>query len=168
MMTELTLIDTNLLVYAFYPEVPQHRAARWLLNQAQEETTGLCVSSQVFAEFYAVVTNPKRVNPALDSRAALQRIDEVRSLPGLIVLPVPVDVVDRWITLLRRHPVTRQRIFDVQLIATMLANGVTRIYTFNVKDFQLFPEITVIEPKVPEQALLDSDDTSSSNSGEEE
>lgn len=167
-MNEPALIDTNLLVYAFYPEVPQHRAARWLLDQAQEEMAGLCVSSQVFAEFYAVVTNPKRVSPALDSKAALQRIDEVRSLPGLVVLPLPVDVVDRWITLLRRHPVTRRRIFDVQLVATMLANGVTRIYTFNVKDFQPFPEITVIEPKVPKQAMLNDDDSSSSTSNEED
>jgi predicted nucleic acid-binding protein len=168
MMKELALIDTNLLVYAFYPEVPQHLAARWLLDQAQEETAGLCVSSQVFAEFYAVVTNPRRVSPALDSKAALQRIDEVRSLPGLTILPVPVDVIDRWMTLLRRHPVTRQRIFDVQLVATMLANGVTRIYTFNLKDFQPFPEITVIQPKVPEQAMLDDDSDSSSNSDEED
>ena len=30
----------------------------------------------------------------------------------------------------------RKRIFDVQLVATMLANGVKRIYTFNVKDFR--------------------------------
>jgi predicted nucleic acid-binding protein len=167
MMNDLALIDTNLLVYAFYPEVPQHRAARWLLNQAQEETTGFCVSSQVFAEFYAVVTNPKRVSPALDSKAALQRIAEVRSLPGLIILPVPVDVVDRWIALLRRHPVTRQHIFDVQLVATMLANGVTRIYTFNVKDFQPFPEITVIEPKVSEQPKLNDDDSPSATRDEE-
>jgi predicted nucleic acid-binding protein len=165
-MSELALIDTNLLVYAFYPKVPQHQAARWLLDQAQEEIAGLCVSSRVFAEFYAVVTNPKRVSPALDSKAALQRIDEVRSLPGLIVLPVPVDVVDRWITLLHRHPVTRQRIFDVQLVATMLANGVTHIYTFNVKDFQPFPEITAIEPKVPEPATLNDDESSSADSGE--
>ncbi|MGE4090955.1 MAG: type II toxin-antitoxin system VapC family toxin [Candidatus Binatia bacterium] len=160
------MIDTNLLVYAFYPEVPQHRAARWLLDQAQEEKVSLCASSQVLAEFYAVVTNPKRVSPALDSKAALQRIDEIRSLPGLILLPLPLDVVDRWMALIRRHPVTRQHIFDVQLVATMLANGVTRLYTFNVKDFLAFSEITVIEPKVPEQAASsDNDNPALDNNG---
>jgi predicted nucleic acid-binding protein len=49
-----------------------------------------------------------------------------------------------WVALC--HPVARQCVFDVQLVATMLANGVRRIYTFNMKDFELFPEIHVIEP----------------------
>ena len=59
------MLDANLLVYAFYPKVPQHQPARQTLDQAQDENAGLCVTSQVLAEFYAVVTNPKRVNPAL-------------------------------------------------------------------------------------------------------
>lgn len=149
MTNDRAMLDANLLVYAFYPKVPQHQPARQTLDQAQDENAGLCVTSQVLAEFYAVVTNPKRVNPALKPRAALQRIDEVRNLPGLAVLPLPVDVVDRWVTLLRRHPVVRKRVFNVQLVATMLANGVKRIYTFNVKDFRPFPEIEAIEPKAP-------------------
>ena|SRR5437879_6543167 len=148
MTNDRAMLDANLLVYAFYPKVPQHHPARQTLDQAQDENVGLCVTSQVLAEFYAVVTNPKRVNPALKPSAALQRIDEIRSLPGLVVLPLPVDVVDRWVALLRRHPVVRKRIFDVQLVATMLANGVKRIYTFNVKDFRPFPEIEAVEPTV--------------------
>ena len=60
---------------------------------------------------------------------------------------MPVDVVARWVTLVRRHSVLRKRIFDVQLVATMLANGVRRIYTFNVKDFRLFAEIEAVEPQ---------------------
>lgn len=146
-MSERAFIDANLLVYAFYPQVSQYRVARQVLDLAQEDDAGLCVSSQVLAEFYAVVTNPKRVAPVLKPRAALQRIDEVRSLPGLTIVPLPVDVVDRWVILLRRRPVTRKRIFDVQLVATMLANGVQRILTFNVKDFRPFPEIEAIEPE---------------------
>jgi predicted nucleic acid-binding protein len=145
-MNNLALVDANLLVYAFYPLMPQHTPAKQVLNLAQDDNAHLCVSSQVLAEFYAVVTHPKRVTPALTAKAALQRIDEVRSLPGLKLLPLPVDVVDRWVRPLRRRPVTRSRIFDVQLVATMLANGVKRIYTFNTKDFLPFSEIEAIEP----------------------
>lgn len=38
--------------------------------------------------------------------------------------------------------------FDLQIAATMLANGIERIYTFNPKDFDVFPELTVITPPV--------------------
>ncbi len=37
-------------------------------------------------------------------------------------------------------------VFDLQIIATMLANGVQRIYTFNPADFQIFAELTVVTP----------------------
>jgi len=37
--------------------------------------------------------------------------------------------------LLERHAVEGAGVFDLQLIATMVANGVQRIYTFNPGDF---------------------------------
>ena len=37
-------------------------------------------------------------------------------------------------------------VFDLQLVATMLANGVSRIYTFNGADFESFSELAVITP----------------------
>ncbi len=39
------------------------------------------------------------------------------------------------------------RIFDVQLAATMLANGVRRIHTFNRSDFERFPDLEVLTPE---------------------
>jgi predicted nucleic acid-binding protein len=51
--------------------------------------------------------------------------------------------------LLQRHPVTGGDVFDLQLVATMQANGVQRIYTYNTKDFEVFPELTVVVPPEP-------------------
>jgi hypothetical protein len=48
--------------------------------------------------------------------------------------------------LLLRHPVTGGKVFDLPMIATMLANAVKRIYTFNTGDFEIFPELTVVTP----------------------
>jgi predicted nucleic acid-binding protein len=38
-------------------------------------------------------------------------------------------------------------IFDLQIVATMKANGVQRIYTFNAEDFEVFPELAVLIPQ---------------------
>jgi predicted nucleic acid-binding protein len=67
-------------------------------------------------------------------------------LARLDILPVPIDTVQGWLDLLRRRPVIGGDIFDLQLVATMLANGVRRIYTFNADDFKPFTELTVITP----------------------
>ena len=64
----------------------------------------------------------------------------------LHVLPVPANVVDGWIGLLRRHPVTGGDVFDLQIVAAMQANGVQRIYTFNTSDFEAFPELATGTP----------------------
>jgi predicted nucleic acid-binding protein len=50
------------------------------------------------------------------------------------------------VELLERRPVTGGDVFDLQIVATMLANEVTRIYTFNAEDFQVFPELAVLKP----------------------
>jgi hypothetical protein len=55
-------------------------------------------------------------------------------------------VVEGWIHLLGRHAVEGAGGFDLQTVATMLANGVQRIYTFNPGDFQVFAELTVVPP----------------------
>ena len=48
--------------------------------------------------------------------------------------------------LLKRSAVTSNDVFDLQIVATMQANNIRRIYTFNTSDFQRFPELTVVTP----------------------
>jgi predicted nucleic acid-binding protein len=68
------------------------------------------------------------------------------AFPGLHVPPAPARTVVGWMQLLQRHPVTGGDVFDLQIVATMQANGVQRIYTFNTDDFEVFPELTVVTP----------------------
>jgi predicted nucleic acid-binding protein len=70
----------------------------------------------------------------------------VLGMPGITLLPVPADAVSRLMVLARKYPVTRGAIFDLQLLATMLGNGVKTIYTFNREHFDRFDEIEVLTP----------------------
>ncbi len=146
MSSELALLDTNVLVGSLYADDYRYPTARPLLDQAQNEDAGLCLVPQVLTEFYAVVTNPDRVSEKKSSSEALEAIRSFLALPGLTLLPVPVDVVDRLVTLLEQHPVERHHVFDVQLVAAMLGNGVKKIYTYNVRHFTRFAEIEATEP----------------------
>ncbi|MCZ6679541.1 MAG: hypothetical protein O7E52_20105 [Candidatus Poribacteria bacterium] len=55
--------------------------------------------------------------------------------------------MSKLLELIDKYLPTRQQIFDLQLIATMRVNNVTRIYTFNAKHFQPYQEIEVIIPE---------------------
>ncbi|HYL73578.1 MAG TPA: TA system VapC family ribonuclease toxin [Bryobacteraceae bacterium] len=146
MSVEPGALDSNILVYAVEGGAPQHANSRALIESARDSATALYLTSQVLCEFYSVVTNPRRVAIPRSPVEAADAISALLSLPGIRVLPTPVRAVRGWMALLKRHPVTGGDVFDLQLVATMLAKDVRRIYTFNTADFQVFPELTVIAP----------------------
>jgi uncharacterized protein len=146
MSVEPGVLDANVLAYAVNADAAQHAASRALLEAARDAATTLFVSSQILCEFYSVITNPRRVDVACPPEKALRIIAALIALPGLRVLPIPAYAVAIWMELLRRRPVTGASIFDLQIVATMHANGLQRIYTFNASDFELFPELVVVAP----------------------
>ena len=137
---EQAVVDANILIYAALPAAPQYKSSRAVL----ESVGSLCVSPQVLAEFYSVVTNPRRVTAPFTPTEARAFITAV--LRRLTVLPIPAAVVDRWAQLAEKHQITGANIFDLQLVATMLEHGVRRIYTYNRADFVPFVELEVLTP----------------------
>jgi hypothetical protein len=145
MSVEPGIVDTNVLVYALDADAPQHAAARALLEAARADAPAtLFVTSQILCEFYSIVTNPRRVPKPRTAAEAMAAISSL--LAFLHVLPVPAHAVDGLLDLLRRHPVIGGDVFDLHIVATMQANGVERIYTFNTDDFAVFPELSIATP----------------------
>jgi predicted nucleic acid-binding protein len=144
MSVEPGIVDANILVYAFDADASQHLDSRSLLDAGRTGATTLYVTSQILCEFYSIVTNSRRV---AKPRSAVDAITAISGLLSFLhVLPIPARAVEGWLDLLRRRPVTGGAVFDLQLAATMLANGVNRIYTYNTGDFDVFKELAVSEP----------------------
>ena len=146
MPIEPGVVDANVLVYALNGDNPQHAASLALVSAAKNPAVTLYVTSQILCEFYSIITNPKRVATPTTPANAVTIISALLAWPGLRVLPAPPSVVNRLLELLKRRPVKGGDIFDLQIIATMQANNIQRIYTFNVADFAVFPELTVAAP----------------------
>ncbi len=130
------VIDTNVLIYALDADSPNHQSSRALLQAAQDGSASLYVFSQILCEFYSIVTNARRV---AKPRSSADAMNAIAGLLGFLqILPVPASTVESWLRLLARHPVTGADIFDLQIIATMQANAIHRIYAFNHNDFASF------------------------------
>jgi predicted nucleic acid-binding protein len=117
-----------------------------LLDAARDSSVTLYVTSKILCEFYSVITNPRGVAAPCSSAEALRIISALLALPGIRVLPSPARAVTALIELLRRHPVIGGEVFDLHIAATMQANNVQRIYTFNAGDLQAFPGLIVVVP----------------------
>ncbi|MCT7969748.1 PIN domain-containing protein [Laspinema sp. D1] len=137
-------LDTNILAYVANTKAPQHKAALEIFRPTEREI--LCVSSQVLAEFYSYLTNPAILANPLQSTEAVIRIKRICQMPHICLLPTPLDLFERWLSLLEERPVTNGGVFDLLHIGIMLAHEVKTIYTFNIKDFSWCSQIEAIDP----------------------
>ncbi len=136
------LIDTNVLIYATLENDPRFERSRQVLTTRGGEKF---VSVQNLAEMYPNLTGPRMVNP--DSPAvARAKIEAMASLPTLQVLPLTGDVQSLAMELCEKHNLTRQRYYDAQLVATMVAHGIRTMVTENARDFEGMEEIEVVDP----------------------
>ena len=144
--SEVALLDTNILIYAADETSPFYQAAKALREKGLRGEILLCICPQVLNEFFATVTNPQRVsNPRTQNEARLE-MEKYFFSKNIIKIYPGSDVIEKTLDLLKRYEVTRQEIFDLQLVATMLSNNVTRLYTYNKDDFVKFKEIEVLSP----------------------
>lgn len=143
-VSDLAIIDTNVLVYAADASSEFHSVARAIRDR---DDTALAVTPQILMEFYAIITDPRRVTAPRSGEEARAELEKYIYSPRIVTLHPTHDVLTQVLVLLESHPqVTRQTIFDLFIVATMLGNQVSRIYTFNTQDFIGFDEIEVLRP----------------------
>jgi predicted nucleic acid-binding protein len=144
--SKVCLLDTNVLVYAADKNSPFFEGSRKLIESGFAGEIDLCISPQTISEFFAVITDSKRVeNPRTQKEAITEIKKYLQSKRILKIYPGP-ETSNTMVDLLERYPVKKQEIFDLQLVATMLSNRVKRIFTFNREDFLKFADIEVMEP----------------------
>ena len=146
---DLALLDTNVLIYADQRKNKYHQAAITLRDQGQSGALPICITPQVLSEFFAFMT--RRDGRGLEEPLASEDAgEEVRKYLDsehiTLIYPIPTTwplILDSF---LPQQPVTGQDIHDLHIAATMLSNGITKIYTFNVKDFEPILGIEVLNP----------------------
>jgi predicted nucleic acid-binding protein len=139
-------VDANVLVYSAQTTDPRYAACLKLLRTPVAGP--LSVSQQILAEFYSTITSRKRVNDPLNSGEAIEFIETLLGYEHIILLPISTNVSALWISLLKRTELRGPRIFDFQIAATMPAHGVTKLITYNGRDFIGNPEIEILEPEL--------------------
>lgn len=137
-------VDTNVLVYAAMKEDVRHAASMAVLQDAN--SGALCVSPQSLTEFYSTITSSKRVSAPLTPAEAIGFIETLIGCEQVTVLPISRPVSERWLSLLRTEGVRGPHVFDIQIAATMLEHGVSKLFTYNGRDFHGLPGIEAMEP----------------------
>jgi predicted nucleic acid-binding protein len=146
MAAESVFIDTNVLVAATVESHPSHATAVALLGRLVADKAPLSISTQVCREFLVVLTRQpveERTFSVDEAQAALERW---RS--SCTVLGDDEAVLAELLDLVRRHGVKGKQVHDANVVATMRANGISRLATFNVGDFQRYEDEIRVEAGV--------------------
>lgn len=129
-------VDTNVFVYARFPESPFYDVARSGLERAPEEGDPLRVSRQVLREYLSVVTRPQAWPVTITREEALADVEGI--MIGCEVLEDGPLVMASLLHLCREFAVSGRQIHDANIVATMLTHGERRLLTFNSADFRRY------------------------------
>lgn len=138
MTSELTLLDSNILVYAYCKSSEKHASAYCVLESFFANGNG-AVSAQNLAEFSRVVT--EKVSCPLP-------FEEVRKIvldlsEGLAVLDYGALEVADALGLCNEKNL---HFYDALLVSTMEKNGIREIITEDEKEFKKIPWLKATNP----------------------
>ena len=139
------LLDSNILIRWLEPHHPDRALVQSAIDALLRTSSELCFTLQNVSEFWNVLTRPLDRNGYGLSPEETDR--RVRSFETrLSLLADTTDVYRAWRKLLVEHSVRGVQVHDARLVASMLTHGVTKILTFNTKDFARYPQIEALHP----------------------
>ncbi len=142
MKDEIVLIDSNILVYAYDKfDIEKNKKSMQILEKCWKKELKLAVSIQNLSEFYVVTT--KKFKAPIEKNIISNITKKIIEFEYWKIL------IPKESTLIKAMEINEKyntEYYDSLIAATMLENGITKIYTENVKDFVKIKELEVINP----------------------
>ena len=131
-------IDTNILIYALDRESDFHQQALRILM-----SSGV-VCWQNLTEFYAIVTDKKRIKTPLSPQVTIRELNTLLNKFSLEIVGPNLRTKELWFKLLKSNDTKGQIVHDIFLAATLLSNGIDTLITENTKDFSKIRDLKVV------------------------
>lgn len=138
---EPVFLDTSLLIAASVGAHPGHEAARQHVASLVAAGSPLCISPQICREFLVVLTRAPVAGRVFTVDEALHALEPWRHACNL--LEENERSVVECLTLIEQHQVRGKQVHDCNIVAVMIAAGVSHIATRNPGDFIRYAEIQV-------------------------
>jgi predicted nucleic acid-binding protein len=138
MKRDLIGIDTNVLIPAFISSHPNHKKAKAIFEEGLQRKRELCITQQILAEFFSVVT--RAGTPPLSCREAADIVLYLNNLRRIRKIYPNRSVIKNCLILCLKYRIRGAKFFDALYATTLLNKGVKKLLTQNVKDFYFFRE----------------------------
>ena len=139
------LLDTNIVLRLYKTDLPMHIVVRQAIPILKELNYEICIVPQNIYEFWAVASRPIEANGLnWDNQLINAEIDFLVNRFCLLI--ESSNVYMNWLKLVTKYDIKGKKAHDTRLVASMLANGISKVLTFNTVDFKIYSEIEAINP----------------------
>ena len=139
-------IDTNILIYASVKESPFHTIAIEKIESLMKGDIELWINFQVLREYIAVLSQPNIWSQPILHSELIQDILFFRN--HFTVAEENTIVFDNIIYIIKRYNIQGKKIYDSNIVATMITQNIPNLLTHNTKDFLKFSDLITIIPLI--------------------
>ena len=140
------LLDTNILVHAYNKASPNQKVASSIIERAMAGEIEACIAQQVLFEFFAVITNAKRVESPMPLDIAAELCVDLWECDEIGKIAASESAPREVFRLVKSKRLSGSTVFDCILAVSAKANKIDVIYTENVRDFNKYGFIKVQNP----------------------
>jgi toxin-antitoxin system PIN domain toxin len=141
----LIAVDTNILIYSAREESPYYREALTLMSSFAESRDPWAIPWPCVYEFLRVVTHPKVLERPNTIEAALERVEQLRESPSLVMLGDGPGHLRHLLKTFRESAAIGNLVHDGHIATLCLEHGVSEFYTMD-RDFSRFPGLKIVRP----------------------
>ncbi len=139
-------LDANVLLRLAQKQHPLYPIARRAVLKLKEEGETVCYLPQNVVEFWNVLTRPASARGGFGLTPA-QADRKTRLIERIFtLLPDTPGVYAEWRRLVVQIGVSGVQVHDARIAACLRVHGVTRLLTFNTKDFARYSGFDAVDP----------------------
>lgn len=140
-------VDTNILAYAQAALVALHTAALAKLQGLAAAGHPLWLSRQILREYLASMSKPGTLTAPVSMTTLIADVQSFES--RFFIAEDGPGVTSHLLNLLGSVACGGKQVHDANIVATMLAHGMSKLLTHHVADFKRFAAHITVIPLVP-------------------
>lgn len=141
-MNNKIFIDTNILVYLANKSSPRHDETKKIFQEISKKHD-MWISWQILREYAVVMTRTESFEKPLSPKKVVEDIVKWKGI--FHIADENERVSSNLLKLVSDYSLKGKRIHDANIVASMLAEEIDLIFTWDTKDFNTFTEIALVE-----------------------
>ncbi len=141
-----TALDANVLLRLSQKKHPLYLVSKQAVQKLKDDNETLRILPQNITEFWNVLTRPESARGGFGLTPSQADRRTRRFERFFTLLPDDPRVYEEWRRIVVQNGVSGVQVHDARIAACLRVHGITRLLTFNTKDFARYTGFDAVDP----------------------